>query len=253
MQALKIATAQSESIKLRTVLEQIVSKVSAGSSFYSGAAAFPQIFEFQWIEAIRTGEVTGKMAQVLLELNKQIRDSRDTKCKVKGRHVPHDPDFGGRDCRDSDALAGRADLCQDVRGHGCQAPRHHPVRGGRLTAEVNAQYAAFLSAFNKQLANYVTSFVQQSTGTTPVSATLTSAYTIGSAVIEVDDASVFGPQGTFPTALTASATLGSAPPLGTFILTGSVGNLVTINVAGSSQVNLPVTTSTSSSSSSTSG
>ena len=58
--------------------------MSAGSSFYSAAAAFPQVFEFQWIEAIRTGEVTGKMAQVLLELNKQIRDSRDTKRKVKG-------------------------------------------------------------------------------------------------------------------------------------------------------------------------
>jgi type II secretory pathway component PulF len=84
LQALKIATAQSESIKLRGVLEQIVSKVSAGSSFYSAAGAFPQVFEFQWIEAIRTGEVTGKMAQVLLALNQQIRDSRDTKRKVKG-------------------------------------------------------------------------------------------------------------------------------------------------------------------------
>jgi type II secretory pathway component PulF len=84
LQALKIASTQSESIKLRGVLEQIVSRVSAGSSFYSAAAAFPQVFEFQWIEAIRTGEVTGKMAQVLLELNKQIRDSRDTKRKVKG-------------------------------------------------------------------------------------------------------------------------------------------------------------------------
>ena len=84
LQALKIATSQCESIKLREVLEQIVAKVSAGSSFHSAAAAFPQVFEFQWIEAIRTGEVTGKMAQVLIELNKQIRDSRETKRKVKG-------------------------------------------------------------------------------------------------------------------------------------------------------------------------
>jgi type IV pilus assembly protein PilC len=84
LQALKIATAQSESIKLKGILEQIVSRVAAGSSFYSAAAAFPNVFEFQWIEAIRTGEVTGKMAQVLLELNKQIRDARDTKRKVKG-------------------------------------------------------------------------------------------------------------------------------------------------------------------------
>ena len=58
--------------------------MSAGSTFHAAAAAFPQVFEFQWLEAIRTGEVTGKMAQVLIELNKQIRESRETKRKVKG-------------------------------------------------------------------------------------------------------------------------------------------------------------------------
>ena len=53
----------------------------------------PSVFEFQWLEAIRTGEVTGKMAQVLIELNKQIRESRETKRKVKGAlDVSHDPD-----------------------------------------------------------------------------------------------------------------------------------------------------------------
>ena len=84
LQALKIAAAQCESIKLRAVLEKITAKVSAGSTFHAAAAAFPHVFEFQWIEAIRTGEVTGKMAQVLIELNKQIRESRETKRKVKG-------------------------------------------------------------------------------------------------------------------------------------------------------------------------
>jgi type IV pilus assembly protein PilC len=84
LQALKIATTQCESVKLRLVLEQITSKVASGSTFYAAAAGFPQVFEFQWLEAIRTGEVTGKMAQVLVELNKQIRDARETKRKVKG-------------------------------------------------------------------------------------------------------------------------------------------------------------------------
>jgi type IV pilus assembly protein PilC len=84
LQALKIGAAQCESYKLQAVLEQITAKVAAGSTFHAAAAVFPQIFEFQWLEAIRTGEVTGKMAQVLIELNKQIRDSRETKRKVKG-------------------------------------------------------------------------------------------------------------------------------------------------------------------------
>jgi type IV pilus assembly protein PilC len=83
LQALKIATTQCESVKFRAILDQITSKVAAGSSFYAAAATFPDYFEFQWVEAIRTGEITGKMAMVLTELNKQIRDSRETKRKVK--------------------------------------------------------------------------------------------------------------------------------------------------------------------------
>ena len=59
--------------------------MAAGSTFHAAAAAFPQVFEFQWLEAIRTGEVTGKMAQVLVELNKQIRDSRETKRRSRAR------------------------------------------------------------------------------------------------------------------------------------------------------------------------
>ena len=84
LQALKIGTTQCESLKLQSVLGQITSNVASGSTFYAAAAAFPKVFEFQWIEAIRTGEVSGKMALVLIELNKQIRDARETRRKVKG-------------------------------------------------------------------------------------------------------------------------------------------------------------------------
>jgi type IV pilus assembly protein PilC len=82
LQSLNIARGQCESTRFRAVLKQITAKVASGSTFYSSAAAFPEHFEFQWIEAIRTGEITGKMALVLVELNKQIRDSRETKRKV---------------------------------------------------------------------------------------------------------------------------------------------------------------------------
>ena len=70
-------------MKLRAVLDEITARCrrEARSTRRGG---IPQVFEFQWLEAIRTGEVTGKMAQVLVELNKQIRDSRETKRKVKG-------------------------------------------------------------------------------------------------------------------------------------------------------------------------
>src|ERR1017187_9487444 len=74
----------------------------------------------------------------------------------------------------------------------------------RLTpaAKITAEYAAFLTAFNQQLTSYVSTLNQTSTGSVTVSATVTAAYAAGSPTISVDDASVFGPQGTFmPTVL----------------------------------------------------
>jgi type IV pilus assembly protein PilC len=84
LQALRLAAAQSQSLKLRAILEEIAAKVASGSTLHAAAAGHTKYFEHHWIEVIRVGEVTGKMAQVLLELNKQIDESRATKKKVKG-------------------------------------------------------------------------------------------------------------------------------------------------------------------------
>ena len=42
------------------------------------------MFQNNWVEVIRTGEITGQMGPVLLELNKQIRETRETHRKVSG-------------------------------------------------------------------------------------------------------------------------------------------------------------------------
>ncbi len=84
LQALKICAGQNQSVKLRTALAEIVNRVGAGSSMYTAAAAYPNLFDHHWIEVIKTGEVTGKMAAVLEELSKQIRESRETRRKVVG-------------------------------------------------------------------------------------------------------------------------------------------------------------------------
>ena len=65
-------------------LEAITAHVAAGSSLNAAAANHTDIFEHHWVEVIRTGEVTGKMGPVFLELNKQIRDSREPERKVSG-------------------------------------------------------------------------------------------------------------------------------------------------------------------------
>ena len=55
-----------------------------GSSFHARGGYYPHVFEHHWIEIIRTGEITGQMGPVLLELNKQIREARETRRKVMG-------------------------------------------------------------------------------------------------------------------------------------------------------------------------
>ncbi len=84
LQAVEISAEQSQSIKLRHVLEQIASRMASGSSVHAAAANFPDVFDHYWIEIIRIGEVTGQMSMVLGELNKQISASRETRKKVKG-------------------------------------------------------------------------------------------------------------------------------------------------------------------------
>ncbi len=82
LQAVEIGAEQCQSLKLQRVLEQIANRVASGSSVHAAASNYIGIFEQYWIEVIRTGEVTGKMALVLEELNKQIHESKETHRKI---------------------------------------------------------------------------------------------------------------------------------------------------------------------------
>jgi type IV pilus assembly protein PilC len=84
LQAIRISSQQNPSTKMRQVLSDIATSVAAGSALNAAAERHPEVFEHHWIGVIRTGEITGQMGSVLLELNKQIRESRDTRKKVVG-------------------------------------------------------------------------------------------------------------------------------------------------------------------------
>jgi type IV pilus assembly protein PilC len=84
LQALQICAQQNQSTKFQQVLEQVAARVASGSSVHAAAANYTHVFQHHWIEVIRTGEITGQMALVLLELNKQIADARATARKVSG-------------------------------------------------------------------------------------------------------------------------------------------------------------------------
>ena len=83
-QSLKQSANQGQSKKLNAIIQEMAGRVASGSSFAGAVAGFPKVFEPYWVEVIRTGEMTGQMGTVLLELNKQIRDSRETRRKVTG-------------------------------------------------------------------------------------------------------------------------------------------------------------------------
>jgi type IV pilus assembly protein PilC len=84
LQAILMAGEQNESLAMRKVLTDIAARIASGSTFCAAAANYPKVFEHSWVEVIRTGEITGKMSFVLLELNRQVREARETKKKVKG-------------------------------------------------------------------------------------------------------------------------------------------------------------------------
>ncbi len=119
----------------------------------------------------------------------------------------------------------------------------HPAKAShipkRLTPvqEINSQYATFLDQFRQVESYYVSSFYEQTTNTSSVSTQVQTAYAAGSPVMVVDDASVFGPAGTYSTPVSATASLGGVT-IGTFSLIGSSGNQLIINPADSSFVPL---------------
>ena len=117
----------------------------------------------------------------------------------------------------------------------------HPQKRLTPKQEINAQYALFTAGFARTLNEYVDSINEESTNDVSVQATETATYTPPSAVIQVDNAAVFGPQGVFSPQVTANAVIGTVS-LGQFTLSGSSGNLLIVNTTLSPSVELPVGT-----------
>ena len=126
---------------------------------------------------------------------------------------------------------------QSIRGSHSAAPQHAALRV-TPTAEINAQFAAFLADFVLVEEAYVQSIVNGSTSTITVTANLTAPYTYPSTQMQVDNAAVFGPNGVFTTPVNASASLGGVPVGASYVLTGRSGNTLIINTATSSNSNL---------------
>jgi type IV pilus assembly protein PilC len=82
LESLQIASKQSQSLKMQTVVHTIAERVAGGASLHEAAADFPKVFDRQWIEVIKTGEMSGQLAQVLTALTDYIIASREMKSRI---------------------------------------------------------------------------------------------------------------------------------------------------------------------------
>ncbi len=135
-------------------------------------------------------------------------------------------------------LAARVEASTARAGHHAKGGEQSHYKRLTPTDKIDAEYSGFLAAFNQQLESYVASLNETSTGTTVVSATLTTAYVSPALTVEVDDAAVFGTS-PFNPPIVATATFGGVT-LGSVVLTGSSGNTLTIQAPKTS--NLPAGT-----------
>lgn len=82
LSALRISAEQSESEKLRVILNQLANRVASGSTLYAAVAEHPTMFETQWAHIIRIGEASGQLAFTIKELMAFIQNAKAMRSKV---------------------------------------------------------------------------------------------------------------------------------------------------------------------------
>ena len=82
LEALRISAQQSPSEKMQGVIRAIGDRVAGGLSLHNAAADFPKIFDRQWIEVIKTGELSGRLGEVLETLSGHIVAAREMRSKL---------------------------------------------------------------------------------------------------------------------------------------------------------------------------
>lgn len=81
VQALDILKKQQPKEELRTVIDDIEKQIKAGNTFSFALRRYPQYFPNLYIALIKSGEATGKLAEVLQKLS----DNLEKEQQVKGR------------------------------------------------------------------------------------------------------------------------------------------------------------------------
>jgi type IV pilus assembly protein PilC len=74
LRALKVAAEQNQSIQLQMLMDEVGERVASGTPLHTSISETAgEMFPQHWIAMIGTGEATGKLDEVLVDLNRQIR------------------------------------------------------------------------------------------------------------------------------------------------------------------------------------
>lgn len=69
---------------LLKIVEDLDKEVRAGNSFSSALLKYPQYFSNLYIALVRSGEISGKLSDILLKLSNNLEKEREFKSKMKG-------------------------------------------------------------------------------------------------------------------------------------------------------------------------
>jgi len=87
LRALRVASEQSESKVMQEVMDEVAERVASGTPLHTAIESTTDMFPLHWVAMIATGEATGKLDEVLVDLNRQIRESAETRSKFIGSMI----------------------------------------------------------------------------------------------------------------------------------------------------------------------
>lgn len=84
VRTLRIAAAQTENLYLRKIAAVIASEVEGGRAFSEALEAYPRVFSGFIVNMVRSGETSGRLAEVLDYIADEQEKNYDLKTKVRG-------------------------------------------------------------------------------------------------------------------------------------------------------------------------
>lgn len=87
VRALKVLVAQTNNVKLKSVLSDVADEVDGGAKLSQALAKYPRIFSNFFVQMVRSAETTGRLDEILEYLADQQEKDYDLKAKARGSMI----------------------------------------------------------------------------------------------------------------------------------------------------------------------